>query len=192
MVKKDAKPRLLRWVLLLQEFDLEIKDKPGSENLVADHLSRLTKESRGDKYDGVPIDEWLPDDSILAITHSTPWYADIANFLSFSFIPEEFNNQARNKLRYESKRYVWEDPYLYRRCNDGIYRRCVSQEEGHAILQACHSTTYGGHLSTSRTQARVLHCGFYWPSCSKMHMLWCTLVILAKGEVTLGGEMRCH
>ena len=43
MEKKDAKPRLIRWVLLLQENDLEIKYKKGSDNVIADHLSRLER-----------------------------------------------------------------------------------------------------------------------------------------------------
>ena len=42
--KKDARPRLIRWILLPQEFDLEVRDKKGSENSVANHLSRLEQE----------------------------------------------------------------------------------------------------------------------------------------------------
>ena len=51
--KKDAKPRLLRWILLLQEFNIEITDKRGTENVVADHLSRI----EGIKSDHVPIND---------------------------------------------------------------------------------------------------------------------------------------
>ncbi|CAN6576718.1 unnamed protein product [Malus baccata var. baccata] len=60
--KKEAKPRLIRWMLLLQEFDIEIKDKKGSDNVVADHLSRLVPEE-----EVLPISETFPDEQLLSI-----------------------------------------------------------------------------------------------------------------------------
>ncbi|CAL9012051.1 unnamed protein product, partial [Prunus brigantina] len=74
LTKKDAKPRLLRWVLLLQEFDLEIRDKKGCENVVADHLSRLIDGNHENK-DVLPLNESFPDEQLLAIHDQEPWTA---------------------------------------------------------------------------------------------------------------------
>ncbi|CAL9000990.1 unnamed protein product [Prunus brigantina] len=81
LTKKDAKPRLIRWILLLQEFDLEIRDKKGSENVVADHLSRLVDENHGEGQI-LPLNESFPDEQLFVIQDKEPWYADFVNFLA--------------------------------------------------------------------------------------------------------------
>ena len=71
MTKKEVKARLIRWILLLQEFNLKIRDERGIENVVADHLSRIPNAP----IIPAPINEDFPDEHILTI-FKEPWYAD--------------------------------------------------------------------------------------------------------------------
>ena len=84
MAKTDAKPRLIRWILLLQEFDLEIRDKKGAENLAADHLSRLDNPQM-EKLTDEDIDDAFPEEGLYMVNKVTeseiPWFADVANYL---------------------------------------------------------------------------------------------------------------
>ena len=70
MAKKDAKPRLIRWVLLMQKSDLEIKDKKGSENVIADHLSTLEKTTREEK--GSELTKNFPNEQLFLLSDQTP------------------------------------------------------------------------------------------------------------------------
>ena len=94
MEKKDVKPILIRWVLLLQESDLHITDRKGAENPVADNLSRL--ENVLD--DPLPIYDSFPNEKLAAIkfSNSTPWYADYANYTVAKYIPPSFTYQQKN------------------------------------------------------------------------------------------------
>jgi hypothetical protein len=136
LTKKHAKPRFIRWILLLQEFDLEIKDKKGVENSVADHLSRMQIENSQD----LPINDSLRDDMLYVVSRSDPWYAYIINFIVTGYVPPGGD---KRKLIYESRVHLWDDPYLFRICSDGLLRRCVPIEEGIKIIERCHSSPYG-------------------------------------------------
>ncbi|CAN6557459.1 unnamed protein product [Malus baccata var. baccata] len=168
LTKKEAKPRLIRWMLLLQEFDIEIRDKKGSENVVADHLSRMVHNE-----ESLPIVETFPDEQLLSIKVSEPWYANLVNFLVSKRIPSTFTRHQRDKLRHDARFYVWDDPYLWKFCPDQIVRRCVHDSEFRSILSFCHTYACGGHFGTERTALEVLQCGFYWPSIFKDARTFC-------------------
>ncbi|XP_021717264.1 uncharacterized protein LOC110685112 [Chenopodium quinoa] len=118
--KKEAKPRLLRWVLVLQDFDYEMRDKNRAENVVAGRLSRLGGARIHE--DGLPIEDNLMDNVLYALeAKSEPWYADIVNYLACSAIPPDFTPQQHRMLKHEAKKYIWDDPMLLKRGVDGLF-----------------------------------------------------------------------
>ncbi|GJY68482.1 reverse transcriptase domain-containing protein [Tanacetum coccineum] len=165
--KKDAKARLLRWVLLLQEFDFNVIDTKGAENLAADHLSRLENPHK-DVLENKNINEHFPLETLGVISSkSTPWFADYANFHAGNFIIKGMSTQQKRKFFKDVKHYFWDDPYLFRTCADQIIRRCVHGQEAIDILKACHEGPTGGHHSANLTARKVFDAGFYWPTIYK-------------------------
>ncbi|CAN6562387.1 unnamed protein product [Malus baccata var. baccata] len=170
LTKKEAKLRLIHWMLLLQEFDIEIRDKKGSENVVADHLTRMVYEEH---EHNVPILETFPNKQLLSIEVSEPWYADLVNYLVSKQVPSILTKHQCDKLRKDARLYVWDDPNLWKYCSDQILRRCVHDCEFLLILRFCHTHACGGHFGTQRTALKVLECGFYWPTLFKDARTYC-------------------
>ncbi|XP_010473115.1 PREDICTED: uncharacterized protein LOC104752619 [Camelina sativa] len=161
MLNRDC---TLRWILLLQEFDLEIRDKKGVENGVADHLSRL----RIDEY--IPIDDRLPEENVYVVVafmdcckekvdakilqqigNDSPWYA---NYLCAAEEPPNFTGYAKKKFLRDVRRYFWDEPYLYKHCADGLYKRCVLESKVQGILFHCHGSNYAGHFAAFKTATK--------------------------------------
>nr|GEZ03956.1 reverse transcriptase domain-containing protein [Tanacetum cinerariifolium] len=121
--KQDAKPRLLQWVLLLQEFNITIRDKKGSKNLAIDHLSGLENPLK-DVLENKDINEKFPLETLGSLSSgSTLCFADIANFHAGNFIKKGLTSQQNKKFFKDVKHYFWDDPYLFRICTDQVIHR---------------------------------------------------------------------
>ncbi|XP_012477518.1 uncharacterized protein LOC105793137 [Gossypium raimondii] len=111
--KKEATPRLIRWILLLQEFDFEIRDKKGCKILIADNLSRLPV-----PVDDTPLKDNFPDENLFSANTVHPWCADIVNYLVTGTVPSELPRSKKDKIKKDALYYIWDDPYLWKHCSD--------------------------------------------------------------------------
>ena len=114
LTKKNAKARLIKWVLLLQEFNLQIRDKKGVENVVVDHLSRLTT---AHNTHNPSINDEFPEESLLLV-ENTLWYAHIANYWATGELLADWKAQDKKFFFAKIHSYYWEGPFLYKYCVD--------------------------------------------------------------------------
>nr|GEV12014.1 reverse transcriptase domain-containing protein [Tanacetum cinerariifolium] len=166
--KQNAKPRLLRWVLLLQEFHITILDKKGSENLAAEHLSRLENPHQ-DVLGNKDINENFPLETLGSLTsNNTPWFADIANFhLAMRDFPEAIMvpiSQRRRVVvkflkslfsRFGTPWAIISDRGIHF-CNDQFTRVMIKYGVTHRLATAYHSQTSGQVEVSNRGLKRIL------------------------------------
>jgi hypothetical protein len=107
----------VRWILLLQEFDITIKDKKGTKNVITDHLSKLTIDFTSDI---TQINDYFPNESLLYIS-TMPWFTNIVNFLVTRDLPAHWSTQDKRKFLNEVKNFYWDDPYLFKYYPDQIF-----------------------------------------------------------------------
>lgn len=158
---------------------------------MADHLSRLTQEQMECTKSDLPIDDSFPDDHLFRITEellqlstsNAPWYADFVNYLVCNELLVGLSFQQRKKFMVDVRHYYWNEPFLFKRCADGVYRRYIPEDEVESFIHHCHSLPCGGHASSSKTTTKILQ--------SRMFTRISLLVTHANVPVIFLEETKC-
>ncbi|XP_020982508.1 uncharacterized protein LOC110273630 [Arachis duranensis] len=79
-----------------------------------------------------------------------PFRLYITNYKAIRFIPKEYTKPQVKKLLHDAKYYLWDEPYVFKRCSDGMIRCCASDEETQQILWHCHGSEYGSHFGEKK------------------------------------------
>nr|GEX70091.1 retrovirus-related Pol polyprotein from transposon 297 family [Tanacetum cinerariifolium] len=94
----------------------------------------------------------------------TPEFADFANYHAANFVVKGMSSQQKSKFFKDVKHYFWDDPFLFKICDDQVIRRCVHGQEAIDILKACHYEPTGRHHGPIYTAKKVFDLRFYWPT----------------------------
>eukprot|EP00253_Pinus_taeda_P003229 PITA_03229 len=152
-----------KWIVILQEFDLQFTAAKSKKSLVfAELLCSLPSAAASSQ-----IEESISDETLFLISTLDPWYGDIIVYLQTSSFRPDTSKDARRRIRHQAQSYRIVGDTLYRLGVDSVLRRCLTFEEAERVLNYCHSGACGGHMSGYATAPKILRAGYFWPSIFK-------------------------
>jgi hypothetical protein len=152
-----------KWIVILQEFDLEFSKSKAKKSLVFVEL--ICDLPHTDE--NIEPSDSLPDESLFLISTSNPWYGDILLYLQTQPFHPGISRDERCRIRHHSKHYLIIGNTLYHRGIETVLRRCLTHEEVEQVLNDCHLGACGGHLSGMATTQKILCASYFWPSIFK-------------------------
>jgi hypothetical protein len=149
-----------KWIVILQEFDLEFDHATSKKSLV---FAELICDFPHTTTEKVAVDS-LPDESLFLISTDDIWYGDIIIYLQTQTFRPTLSSNERRCVRYQARHYIILGDTLYRRGINSVFRRCLNFDEAEKALNDCHSGACGGHMSGYATAQKILRAGYFWPS----------------------------
>jgi hypothetical protein len=144
--------KISRWIVILQEFDLDFVSEKSKNPLV---FLELILELPVESSDVIPKESPIKGYMFL-ITSSDPWYIDILVYLQNLKCPTSASRDDHRCIRHQAKNYPILEDTLYRRGVDFILLQCLTHEEVEIMLNYCHTRACGGHLSGLATTQKIL------------------------------------
>ena len=129
-----------KWIVILQEFDLEFFSAKSKNSLI---FAKLISDFPSKVEELVCEADTFVDEHIFLISTLDPWYGDIIMYLQTLKVPTHLSQDERRRLGHVSKNYLIVDNTLYRHGVDSILRHCLTHEEAEVVLNDCHRGACG-------------------------------------------------
>jgi hypothetical protein len=136
-----------KWIVILQEFDLEFQRAKSKKSLV---FAKLICDFPYFEMENVAADSLL-DESLFLINTDDIWYGDIIIYLQTQTFWPTLSSTDRRRIRYQARQYIILGDTLYRRGIDSVFQRCLTFDKVEKALNDCHSGACGGHMSDYAT-----------------------------------------
>jgi hypothetical protein len=150
--RRKINVKFTRWIVILQEYDLEFSTPKRKKSLViAELVMTLSSDTTS-----APVNTDFPDEHLFYITSDDPWYGDLLVYLQTQNFGNHLSRDYCRHIRHQAPCYLLIRDILYRQAIDTILHQCLTIDEANRFLNDCHSDACGGHLLGISTAQKII------------------------------------